>query len=391
MAEREKNKELQSLFDRNIPVYSFSKLSSYDACKYNWYMSYVLHKRSKDNIYSALGGNCHDSLQGLYDGDNDFIEAKQSFNDKLKEVEKMGIKFPKEPPTTRTNYITNMNHFFDTYKKMDTKMITEQFVLLKLPRFDGAKEDEDFIWIQMYIDSIIPVYEDGKLSSVIVNDWKTSSKFDKHKLVKASRQLLLYKIGVEQSTGVPVSKIGWTMLKYVYCCYMTKGSKKVPPALKRSIQQRKDCVKYFYKKIVSDLIAEGMDTMEAELLTGKAVNRNSFEVLPKEIQEKYWTEDCFLEYEFNDEIIQDCIDWTVNAVKSIEKNVELKVKDYPPVVIDDKSRFFCFNLCGRPDCIYLMKYKQENANNYKKNKKEEEIGKDIGNAKVKINLDALFK
>jgi hypothetical protein len=391
LSEREENKELQSLFDRNIPVYSYSKLSSWNECKYNWYMSYVLHKRSKDNIYSALGGNCHDSLEGLYNGKNDFVEAKKSFNNKLKEVEKMGIKFPKEPPTTRTNYITNMNHFFDTYKKMDTKMITEQFVLLKLPRFDEAKEDEDFIWIQMYVDSIIPVYEEGKFTSVIINDWKTSSKFDKHKLLKASRQLLLYKIGVEQNTGTPVSKIGWTMLKYVYCCYRTKGSKKNPPVVKKSIQQRKDCVKYFYKKIVNDLIAQGMDTIEAELLVGKAVNQNSFEVLPLDIQKKYWIEDCFLEYEFNDEIIKDCMKWVIDTVHDIEKIAETKIKDYPPVIIDEKSSYFCFNLCGRPDCVYLMKYKQDNANKFKKDKKEEQLNKEIGNVSAKINLDALFK
>jgi len=391
LSTRERNPQLQSLFDRNIKVYSYSKLSSYDECKFNWYNSYILHKRSNDNIYSAIGGNVHDSLQATYDKDYALSEAKDSFNKTVKELEKKGIKFPENPPTTRSNYIKNMNHFFENYNKLDSKMITEQFVLYKIPRFKDAVKDEDFMWIQMYIDSIIPVYEGEEFKSVIVNDWKTSSKFDKHKLLKASRQLLIYKLGVEQNTGTYVSKIGWTMLKYVYCCYKTKGSKKVPSQIKKSIQQRKDSVKYFYKKIINDLISTGMDTMEAELLAGKSVNKNSFEFLPKEIQDKYWIEDCFLEYEFNDEILEECKQWVINIINKIESVKNPTLKDYPPVEINEKSSYFCFNLCGRPDCIHLIKYKNENKNNFKKDKKEEEINKELGNISKKLNLDDLFK
>lgn len=391
MSNRNGNEKLQDLFNKNIPVYSYSKLDSWSNCKFNWYNSYILHKRSKDNIYSLIGGVIHNSIEGIYQHKNDLVDAKEKFNKIVIESEKKGIKFPENPATTKINYIKNINHFFEHYKILNTKMITEQFVLLKIPKFENAIKDEDFIWIQMYIDSIIPVFnEEKKLESVIVNDWKTSSKFDKHKLLKASKQLIIYKLGVEQNTGVPVSKIGWTMLKYVYCCYRTKGSKKNPPQIKRIMQERKDSVKYFYKKIVQDLIDSGMDTIKAELLAGKSVNENSFDVLPQFVKDKYWIEDCFLEYEFNNEIIEECKQWVLNTVNEIE-SLDKELKNYPPVKIDEKNSYFCHNLCGRPDCIYLKKYIYKNSQKFKKEKKEEQITKEMGKIGKKINLDSLFK
>jgi hypothetical protein len=392
MGKRETSERLQELFDKNIPVYSYSKLSSWDECKYNWYMSYILKIRSKDNIYSKIGEVSHDSLERVYHHEEELKTSKELFNKAVKELEQQGIKFPDNPPTTKSNYIVNMNHFFDNYKILDVDMITEQFVLLSIPRTENAINDEDFIWIQMYIDSVIPVCEGDEIKSIIVNDWKTSSSFDKEKKLKASRQLLIYKLGVEQKTKTPVSKLGWTMLKYVYCCYRTKGSKAKPSELKQSMQERKNSVKYFYKKIVADLIETGMDTMEAELLTGKAVNQNSFKVLPEFIQEKYWIEDCFLECEFDDISLQECKNWVINIINKIESIENTSdLSNFPPVEINEKSSYFCFNLCGRPDCIHLIKYKNNNSDNFKRDKKEDEINKEIGITSKKINLDDLFK
>lgn len=381
------NDKLKELLEKKIPVYSYSKLTTFEQCKYNYYKGYVLKEKSKDNIYSIIGSVIHDGIEKVYTEDRDIKETEKEFLQCIKEASDKGIVFPENPPTTKINYIKNMTHFFNNYKKLDTKMITEQFVLLSIPRFKDAVNDEDYIWMQMYIDSIYPIYDelDGKkkLVSVIVNDWKTSSKFDKEKLKKASKQLLLYKIGVEQSTGVPVSKIGWTMLKYVYCCsYGAKGQIK-----KSALVERKDSVKYFYKSIVKDLIKNGMDTMEAELLVGKCVSNNSFEFLPKEIQNKYWIEDCFLEFEFNDDIVEETKRWVIDVVNEIESLGKVEF-NYPPIEICQKTAYFCNVLCGRPNCKYLIKYNNDNRDNFKKEKKEEEINNKMG--KAKIDLDSLF-
>jgi len=392
MGKREINTRLQELLDKGIPVYSYSKLSSFsDGCKYNYYMSYILKERSNDNIYSGIGSVSHDSIENVYHKKETLAEAKVKFNNAIKEFESNGIKFPSDPPTTKSNYIKNMNHFFDNYKVLDTPMITEQFILLSIPRIKNATNDEDFIWIQMYVDSLMPIVDGEEIVGICINDWKTSSKFDKEKLLVSSRQLLLYKMGVEQLTNVAASKLGWSMLKYVYCCYKTKGNKQNLPQIKKSMQERKDSVKFFFKKIVQDLIDSGIDTMEAELLAGRAVNHNTLSVLPQFIQDKYWIEDCFLEYEFNDEVMKECKEWIINVVNEIESISSDNVLNYPPVEINEKTRYFCFNLCGRPKCPYLLKYKHDNIDSYKKMKSEEKISNLTGTNNQFINLDSLFK
>lgn len=383
---RERNERLEELFKKGIPVYSYSKLDSFHGCKYNYYQGYILKNRSKDNIYSLIGGVIHDGIEKVYTEGRDIKETEKEFLNCIKDASIKGIKFPESPPTTKGNYIKNMSHFFNTYKKLDTKMITEQFVLLNIPRVENPVRDEDYIWIQMYIDSIYPIYEeiDGKrkLKSVVVNDWKTSSKFDKKKLKSASKQLLLYKLGVEQSTGVEVSKIGWTMLKYVYCCsYGAKGQIK-----KSSLVERKDSVKHFFKPLVKELISKGMDTMEAELLVGKCVSNNSFEYLPMDVQKKYWIEDCFLEYDFDDASLKEVKQWVLDTVNEIESNGDNEIK-YPPVEINSKTSYFCNVLCGRPNCKYLIDYNNKNKDTYKKKNTPDE---EIERGKIISSLDSLF-
>lgn len=385
---REKNAELEELFKLKIPVYSYSRLSSYHQCKYNYYEGYILKRRSPENIYGLVGGVSHDGLEELYRDGIPIKEVEQKFMDCISESAKNGIKFPENPPTTKQNYIKNMSHFFNNYQTMDVKMKTEQFVLVKFPRFEGAIEKKDFIYIQMFIDSIYPVFKevDGKqiFDSVVVNDWKTSSKFDKHALEKSSKQLLLYKIGVEQTTGVPVSKLIWNMLKYTHCCtYNAKGG------IKRSaLQQRKDAVKFFVKPMVKDLIKSGMDTMDAELLVGKCVNHNSFEFLPDDIRERYWLEDGVVECEFNDEIIETTKQWIIDTVLEIESLGD-DVKNYPSVEITEKNNYFCNNLCQR-NCEAIKKYNNANRDIYKKKKEEKEKVTEIENPVSKFNLDSLF-
>lgn len=382
---REGNEKLKELFERGIPVYSYSKLDSFGGCKYNYYLGYILKERSKDNIYSLVGSVIHDGLEMVYKDDRDIKETEKEFLQCIKEASDKGIKFPENPPTTKTNYIKNMTHFFNTYKKMDTKMITEQFVLLSIPRVDNPKDDKDYIWIQMYIDSIYPIYEEKKgkkvLSSVVVNDWKTSSKFDKNKLKSASKQLILYKMGVEQSTGILVSKVGWTMLKYVYCCsYGAKGQVK-----RSSLVERKDSVKYFFKSLVKDLINSELDTIEAELLVGRCVSNNTLEYLPKEIKSKYWFEDCFLEFDFNDDIIEETKQWVLDTVNSIE-SCGNDINKFPSVEIGVKTSYFCNVLCGRPKCKYLIEYNNDNKDSYKKDIKED----DSKRKDLISRLDSLF-
>ena len=70
LATREKNTELQELFDKGIPVKRFSKLECMHGCLYEAYRTYILHDKANQlqNVYSILGGSTHDVLAEITNG-----------------------------------------------------------------------------------------------------------------------------------------------------------------------------------------------------------------------------------------------------------------------------------------------------------------------------------
>ncbi|MGL5189866.1 MAG: PD-(D/E)XK nuclease family protein, partial [Cetobacterium sp.] len=47
-------------------LWSYSRLSKYHNCKYEYYLGYILRpKNPRDNVYSTLGGIVHECLEGF--------------------------------------------------------------------------------------------------------------------------------------------------------------------------------------------------------------------------------------------------------------------------------------------------------------------------------------
>ena len=398
MGVREQQPELQELFKNNIPVYSYSKLNSFYGCLYNYYLTYIAHEKALDNIYSCIGGNVHDSIEACYAGDMTLQEGKNRFITCVEECEKKGIKFPEKPPTTKINYVNNIKLFFDNYKMLNLPMKSEVFVLYRLPRVENPKEEKDYYHIQMYADAIVPTFdEEGNPTGVRIIDWKTSSKFDKEKEQEVEKQLLLYKLGVEQYLHLPVTSIQWCMLKYCVCCYMTKGSKNKSPEKKVSApQERCKAIKWFKNKIVKDLIKDcEMDEMEAELLFGRAVNENSLDCMPDLIKERYWIEDYYKECNFDDAKMEETKQWikdTINKIESIDnvdgrkpktkEELALVEPNFPCPEDMEKQSFFCNNLCGRHTCKYMLQHREQY--------KEEQNKKENDTPNMQNQLESFF-
>ena len=56
--------KLFELKEKNIPVYSVSRLETYNTCKYKYYKTYVMQSKEKsENIYSVLGSKVHSLLE----------------------------------------------------------------------------------------------------------------------------------------------------------------------------------------------------------------------------------------------------------------------------------------------------------------------------------------
>lgn len=347
--------KLDQLYSQGARVFSFSKLGTFNNCQFEYYNSYVLKNRGIQNVYTLLGSLMHDNIEGIYNGTNDIEKFKRNYSDKMVELDLVGVNFPNE--NIGNSWKKDIEHFLNNFKKIDKKMVLEKLIVFEIA---------DGIWMQGYIDSIIPS-ENGK-PYVNIYDWKTSSKFTGKKLNEAGRQLLMYKVGLEDNTNFKVEKVMWFMLKYINVCAMQKNGK-----VKKKMCSRGKWVKEMKNQIEKELHKLGIDEFELEMLLDKAIEENSIECLPKEIQEKYWLEDCVVEYEITDEKIEELKQYVKNTVEAIDSKNPEDEADWKPVEIDKSNSFYCSVLCGhRKTCKYYKEFLEKNADSFdKKNKKDE--------------------
>ena len=109
------------------------------------------------------------------------------------------------PPPHPVHFLVAIS-FYDVYNKIEARegdrFISELGFILKL---DETKA------LMGYIDLLI-LHTDGTCEII---DFKTSSTFDKNHTVEAGRQLILYKLAIEQLYNIKVNTVSWQMLKYV--------------------------------------------------------------------------------------------------------------------------------------------------------------------------------
>ena len=109
---KEENKDLQ--------VYSFSKLSTYHHCKYAYYLQYVKHIRGRQNVYGATGESAHNAAQDLVKGKINNIQAHDRFLQELDEtLNILGLNFPTEK--SAKNYKECVGDFILRYKPKHQK------------------------------------------------------------------------------------------------------------------------------------------------------------------------------------------------------------------------------------------------------------------------------
>ena len=307
----------------NIKIYSHSKLSNFNQCRKGYYYTYIDKKEQKQNPYSSLGSACHNSLEEVYDGKVE-RPSKQIFDNEFLKCELFGINFPKSKYDIKGGYKKDIDAFYDVYKKMDgegKKFISEIGFILKL--------DENHYEIG-YIDLLI-LNDDGTAEII---DFKTSSTFDAKHTISAGRQLVLYKIAVEQLYGIKVNSVSWQMLKYID---VQIGNNKPKVALRG-----REWVAKCSSQIKTLMKKEGIDSSLIDLYLTKAETDNNINCLPQEIINKIKVNVHTRYYEVTDEIIEECLEYTRNTIKEIETmDTEDETKWECSV-----DKFFCCNLCG---------------------------------------------
>ena len=328
---KQKNK-VRELRKEGIDVWSISRLNAYRNCPYGYKLTYINGDRGKNNIYSYAGTMLHDSLESIYNGISDKSDLIENYKNFILKMDIFGIKFPNE--NIKGNWKSDIEHFIENFIPMNQKIITEKHFLLEL----------EGIYLQGYIDA----YFEKSDGSLFVIDWKSSSRFTGQALIDAGRQLLLYKLALEQNSGIEVSKVAWFMMKYVYVCYGNR----------RSMRNRRDWVAKTKNPIIKALKQYGEEDFVVELLISEAIENNNLDNLPQAVQDQFWLEDCILDYEVTEDRIDECLEYVRDTVKRATQDTEFK-----PVEINRGTEFFCNVLCNHRDtCKYLRKYRGEQVN-----------------------------
>ena len=186
-------------------VYSHSKLSTYEQCKYKYKLKYIdkIPSPVEKSIEAHLGTCVHDALEWLYkeviSGSLPTMEdVIERYASTWKEEYKDSFIIVKQDLTAQNYFDKGVKFLIDYYMKHQ-------------PFEDGTLELEKKIWINLteehsvigYIDRL--VYNKDK-KRYEIHDYKTANSLPTQEKFDTDRQLALYSIAIKELYGedVPV-------------------------------------------------------------------------------------------------------------------------------------------------------------------------------------------
>lgn len=355
--------ELNVLKDKyNVDrLWSWSRYNKYKTSPYEYYLSYlsVLKADRETSIYGASGGFSHDILERYYRNELAYEDLINEFDDALVSLEIADLKFDRsneeKNESIKEKYVANLRHFFKAHKTIKTKVDLERFIIIKVGKYV----------FQGYID-LTRKDEEGNF---IIQDWKTSSIYKGDKAIKEAGQLILYAEGLIQ-LGIPLEKIKicWNFLKYCNVTTQLANGK----TNKREIERCKigESLKANVKMWLKKLGYEDESDSYTELL----LETNNIECLPKEVQDKYEFDDCYVFVDLTRELIDnlknditDTLDDILKKEKEYTKNKDDSIFYDSEDSVEKQSYYFA-NLCGwsanlhKPYKKYLDKINEKENN-----------------------------
>lgn len=315
---RKTSDELKVIMEKNgcSRIWSWSKFNTYHNSPYEYFLKYIIKKKEdkEDCIYAPVGGMCHDILEKLYTKQIEYKNMDELFEDAWLTAEISELKFDRNDSEKNKNisakYYSNLKHFFSNHKTISYKTVVEQFVTAKIG-------DNLF---QGYIDMMFKD-ENGFYNIV---DFKTSTVYKNEKAINEAGQLVVYAIALNQM-GIPFDKIriGWNFLKYVSVeCTQANGKTTTREIERREIGAKlQSSAKMWLKKL----------GYNPEDYLDKMVLNNDISILPKDVQEKFKVDDCYIYIDVTQDLLTR---WTTNIVNTIDEIIS-KEKEYK-VSLDDK-------------------------------------------------------
>lgn len=376
---RKTNEELEQIKkELNVSrLWSWSRLNTYMNDSYEYMLHYILHipEDRNDSIYAISGNHAHDSMEKFYRNELSNQQMLEEYEDKLFEFNTLGLMYDRSDKDKNEKiakkYEACMRHFFLNHKRVTDKPIIEPFIIIKIGNqyFNG------------YIDFLNVEERDGR-KKVILTDWKTSSIYKGQKLIDNSGQLLLYGEGIHQKNNIPYEDIiiRFNFMKYVNVSYtQKKGDIKIRQIERNVIGENlqsnaKMWLKYF-----------DYDENQIDIFLKQMININGIDCLPDEVKEKFEINDCYVEVELNEEIINEHKNKIINIITEIIKkeNEFEKTKDKNIFWQDvtRESSYYHANLSGYSSLLHLpyKKYLEElDLQNGIKTIEDKSIAEDFG-------------
>ena len=355
---RKSSEELNELckkFNTDI-LWSWSRVNCVHNSLYEYYLKYIRHVKPDrdDSIYVVTGGICHDIIERFYNGEIQYEQMYEEFNDGWMTAFDIGeLKFDRSDSEKNQKiadkYYKDLEHFFKNHKKIPHKVQLEQFVTVKI----GEE------YYQGYIDCC---FKDNEENYTIL-DWKSSSIYKGEKALNECGQLVMYALALNQM-GIPLNKIkiAWNFLKYQCVTVQSKKGEKKVREIERSElgSSLKANAKIWLKHF-------GYEEQMEEYLTALE-EENDISVLPAEVQEKYEFADCIVYVDLTDELVQKWTDYIIETTKDIRnKTAEYEKTFDEHIWWEDedtvkKQSYYFANLCSyspsvhKPYGAYLDKY-----------------------------------
>lgn len=284
MTERKKliaPKHILEKYGSEFPIWSYSRLSTFHNCLYEYYLGRVKKFEGEDNIYSLCGTCSHDILEKFYNNEIKYEDMVGEFEDNFLDVEVSDYKFSSDEEKNdrmTKNYKGNMIHFFKNHIPVKNKVLTEREVWVEVG-------DNVFIG---YVDAI---HKENDI--YIITDYKTSSisEFKGEKLKEKQKQLLLYAEGLHQ-LGVPLEKIKirWNFLKYVNINirHMVNVTYKDKENIKTSCIKRNEWVNKIKAQLKKDIKEYNPELSNKELknIIDLCIENNDINSLPENINNR---------------------------------------------------------------------------------------------------------
>ncbi len=381
---RKTNEELEQIKkELNVSrLWSWSRLNTYMTDPYEYLLKYILKipEDRNDSIYNVSGTISHESMEEFYKGKLNHQKMLKLYEDKLFEFNTMGLLYDRTDKDKNEKiakkYEDCMRHFFLNHKRITNKPIIEPFILIKI----GNQ------YFQGYIDFLNVEVRDGR-KKVILTDWKTSSIYKGQKLIDNSGQLLLYAEGIHQNNNIPYDDIiiRFNFMKYVNVSYTQKKGDIKIRQIERNIigeslqSNAKMWLKHFeYNENQIDIFLEQM------------INTNGIECLPDEVKEKFEINDCYVEVELNEKIINNHKNKIINIITEIIKKEnefeKTKDKDIFWQDVTRENSYYHANLSGYSANLHLpyKRYLEELENN-----SQDDLLGVLDNKKDSLDLDWL--